>query len=151
MKTSNCPACSAPLHPQAESCEYCGQYIQRQAQPGQPPAETSSDDDWEPVEEDGLRLPAWTQGISDEGWANGSYDLKEYPTLHLAEANWILENMPIPPQGIDPSIYCQPALGFGERNISRNPDGSYFLWPEDRFCTLEEAKQVIQGFYPTGG
>ncbi len=130
--SSRCPGCGVPIEPTAKQCPYCGQFFQPQA---------SSEERW---------LPAWTQGIADMasgGYSNGSYDVVDYPALPLSQALNILKTLPIPPRVPDPGNYCPPALGFGERNISRTEDGGYFLWPEDRFCTFEEARRILMQIY----
>jgi hypothetical protein len=81
------------------------------------------------------------------GYSDGSFDVIEYPALPLSQALSILENLPVPPKVDDPGEYCPPALGFGERNVSRVDDGRYFLWPEDRFCTVEEARKILLEIY----
>lgn len=133
MEASNCPTCGAPLPPTSEWCEFYGQYIQRPAAPVQKTEERV--------------LPAWTQGISPEGFSNGSFDVKDIPAMSLSQALGLLERLPIPPRVNDPGNYCPPALGFGERNISRMEDGKYLLWPEDRSCSLEEAQKVVKQIY----
>lgn len=92
-------------------------------------------------------MPAWTQGIASGGYSDGSFDVLEYPAMPLSQALQIVEKLPIPPRVQDPGNYCFPALGFGERQISRMEDGRYFLWPEDRVCSLEEARQVVLQIY----
>jgi hypothetical protein len=67
--------------------------------------------------------------------------------MPLSQALQILKRLPIPPRVPDPASYCPPAVGFDERNISRMEDGRYFLWPEDRSCSLEEAVQVVLQIY----
>lgn len=131
-----CPACNAPYEPDQKKCPYCGHYIHApETAPSFP----------QPTDE--AKLPAWMQGISAEGQPNGSYDIKEYPPLTLAQSFELLNMLPIPPAGVDPGEYCPPGLGFGERNISRNADGSYFLWPQDKFCDLAEAQNVLRSIY----
>ena len=67
--------------------------------------------------------------------------------MPLSQALALLESMPVPPQVANPANYCPPALGFGERNISRLENGGYFLWPEDEDCSLEMARQVVELIY----
>jgi len=67
--------------------------------------------------------------------------------MPLSQALQMLKRLPIPPQVRDPGNYCPPALGFGERNISRMEDGAYFLWPEDRACSLNEAEMIVRQIY----
>ena len=67
--------------------------------------------------------------------------------MPLSQALEILKNLPVPPQVEDPGNYCPPALGFGERHVSRMEDGVYFLWPENRLCSLEEARRVVLQIY----
>lgn len=131
MSTSlNCPGCGALIDPSAERCAYCGQWNQTPI--------TMTQDRW---------LPAWTQGIASAGYSNGSYDIVDYPAMPLSQALEILKNLPVPPQVEDPGNYCPPALGFGERHVSRMEDGVYFLWPENRLCSLEEARRVVLQIY----
>jgi len=92
-------------------------------------------------------VPAWTQGIASGGYSDGSYDTVDYPAMPLSQALQMVETLPRPPYVDDPGSYCPPALGFGERNISRMEDGRYFLWPEDRPCTLEEAREWVLQIY----
>jgi hypothetical protein len=129
-----CSGCGASIDPAARRCSYCGQWN---------PAPNGGDP--------GRWIAAWTQGIASEGYSNGSYDVHAYPAMPLSQALQILETLPIPPRVPDPGSYCPPALGFGERNISRMDDGGYFLWPEDRACSLEEAKQVLLQIYGREG
>ena len=126
MGFSKCPGCGALVDPTVERCTYCGQVI------------ATAQERW---------LPAWTQGISSGGYSNGSYDVVEYPAMPLSQALQILRTLPIPPQVNDPGDYCPPALGFDERQISRLEDGRYFLWPEDRPCSLEQATQIVLQIY----
>ena len=63
------------------------------------------------------------------------------------EALDILYNLPIPPATEDPGNYCPPVLGFGEQHVYRTEDGSYFLWPENKKCTLDEAKAFLKKIY----
>ncbi len=128
-----CPGCGAPVDPARERCPYCGQQLRAAGTGGQEP--------W---------LPAWTQGIASGGYSDGSYETVDYPAMPLSQALQFVENLPIPPRVPDPDNYCPPALGFGERQISRMEDGRYFLWPEDRDCSLEEARQVVLQIYGRG-
>jgi hypothetical protein len=127
---SRCPGCGAPVAPARERCTYCGQWMRV--------PDAKDQEQW---------LPAWTQGIASGGYSNGCYDVLEYPAMPLSQALQIVEKLPIPPRVQDPGSYCPPALGFGERQISRMEDGRYFLWPEDRACSLEEAGQVVLQIY----
>jgi len=127
-KTLRCSGCGASIKPASRQCSYCGSWIQRPS--AAPQAEK--------------RLPAWTQGIASGGYSDGSYDTVDYPAMPLSQALQLVERLPIPPRVDDPGSYCPPALGFGERNVSRMEDGRYFLWPEDRPCTLEDAIQWVQ-------
>jgi len=127
-----CPGCGMPIELTVKQCPYCSQIFQPQ---------TPSEERW---------LPAWTQGIADMasgGYFTGSYDAIDYPALPLSQALHALKNLPIPPRASDPGDYCPLALGFGERNISRNDDGSYFLWPEDRSCAFDEARRILLQIY----
>ena len=92
-------------------------------------------------------LPGWTQGIAESGVANGSFDLVEYPNMPLSQALEMLNRLPIPPKVPDPGNYCLPSLGFDERSVSRNEAGGYFLWPENRNCSLEEARRIVLQIY----
>ena len=130
---SICPGCGASLDPLAERCGYCGQW--------NPGRAAKAEERW---------LPAWTQGIAEGGYSNGNYDLVEYPAMPLSQALEMLNRLPVPPRVADPGNYCPPAIGFDERNISRLENGGYFLWPEDRACTLEEARQVVLQIYGVG-
>jgi hypothetical protein len=125
-----CPGCGASLSPTTQRCPYCGQWLQA---PG-----VANQDPW---------LPAWTQGIARDGYSDGSFDAVEYPAMPLSQALQILERLPVPPRVQDPGEYCPPSLGFGERSISRTEDGRYFLWPEDRPCSLEQARQIVRQIY----
>ena len=130
MATTVCSGCGAVLDPTLERCAYCGQV--------NPSATEAAQERW---------LSAWTQGISQEGYSNGNYDLIEYPAMPLSQAMQILRRLPVPPRVKDPGNYCPPAIGFDERNISRREDGSYYLWPEDRACSLQEAEMVVRQIY----
>ena len=125
-----CPGCGAALALHAESCKYCGH--------ANPQRVKQAQERW---------LEAWTQGLAPGGYSNGNFELTEYPAMPLSQALEMLERLPIPPDVPDPGNYCYPTLGFDERCISRQLDGQYFLWPEDRFCTAEEARQVVLGIY----
>jgi hypothetical protein len=125
-----CPGCGAAINPHEERCSYCGLWNQA--------ASRSEQDPW---------LPAWTQGLDSNGLSNGSYDIIEYPAMPMSLALSMLDKLPIPPRVPDPGEYCPPAIGFGERLVSRLEDGSYFLWPENRECTREEARQIILRIY----
>ena len=92
-------------------------------------------------------LQAYTQGMSPEGYSDGNYDVVDYPAMPLSQALEMLKRLPVPPRVDDPGSYCPPAVGFGERQVSRMADGRYFLWPEDRTCSLEEARQVVLQIY----
>ena len=125
-----CPGCGAAINPHEERCSYCGQWY--------PTASRTERDPWQ---------PAWTQGLDSHGLSNGDYDVVEYPAMPLSQALSMLNRMPIPPRVPAPGDYCPPALGFGEWMVSRMEDGSYFLWPENRACTREEARQLILQIY----
>ena len=127
---SKCPGCGAAINPYKDRCPYCGQWY--------PTASHSERDPW---------LPAWTQGLDGRGLSNGDYDIVEYPAMPLSQALDMLKKLPIPPRVPDPGDYCPPALGFGERMVSRMEDGSYFLWPENKECTREEGRQIILQIY----
>lgn len=128
MEASNCPSCGASVPVGRTTCSFCGQHFR-------------------PGRGEEARLPAWTQGISAEGYSDGNFDAVEYPAMPLSQALALLESMPVPPQVANPANYCPPALGFGERNISRLENGGYFLWPEDEDCSLEMARQVVELIY----
>ena len=127
-----CPGCGAFIDPGTQRCAYCGQWVQA--------AGGAESERW---------LPAWTQGMADGGFSNGSYDVQKHPAMPLSQALQIVERLPVPPRVSDPGEYCPPAIGFDERQISRMEDGGYFLWPEDRPCSLEEARQVVLQIYGT--
>ena len=129
-ETLRCPGCGAAINPYEERCSYCGLWHQAASHPQQDP--------W---------LPAWTQGLDGKGLSNGCYDVVEYPAMPMSQALDMVGRLPIPPRVPDPGDYCPPALGFGERMVSRMEDGSYFLWPENRECTREEARQIILQIY----
>jgi hypothetical protein len=125
-----CPGCGAAINPHEERCSYCGQWYPTASRPGGDP--------W---------LPAWTQGLDSHGLSNGDYDVVKYPAMPLSQALSMLNKMPIPPRVPASGDYCPPALGFDEWMVSRMEDGRYFLWPEDRACTREEARQIILQIY----
>ena len=129
-----CAGCGAAINPYQERCSYCGQWVQAALREGRDP--------W---------LPAWTQGIDSSGFSNGSYDVVDYPAMPLSQALHLVNRLPIPPRVPDPGNHCPPAIGFGERQISRMEDGSYFLWPEDRACSREEARQIVLQIYGRTG
>jgi hypothetical protein len=57
--------------------------------------------------------------------------------------------MPVPPSDQDPVDYCWPNLvfpGLG-RSIARQDDGAYFSFPEERLCSLDEARQWVREVY----
>jgi hypothetical protein len=135
VDTINCPGCGAPTPPGTQQCAYCGQYLR-----GANELPSSPQDKAVPQQ-------AWTQGISPEGFSNGSYDNVNYTAMPFRQAVSILDNLPIPLQVADPGDYCPPSLGFGERTISRTEDGRYFLFPEDRHCTVEEAHKILLQIY----
>lgn len=132
-KLSNCPACGASVPPQSNQCPYCGQYVVS-TQPAAAPQDS------------GPRLTGWLQGIGPDGRSNGSYDVTERPFTYM-EALDIVYNLPVPPRGRPPGDYCPPAIGFGDRNISRMENGDYFLWPEDRTCGQDEAKRILKEIF----
>ena len=130
MGSSKCSGCGTTIDIAVDRCPYCGEPNEAMA--------TAAQERW---------LPAWTQGVADGGFSNGSFDVVDYPAMPLSQALQILKTLPVPPHVKDPGEYCPPALGFDERNISRMEDGGYFLWPEDRPCSLEEAIQVVLQIY----
>ena len=131
-----CPSCKAPYDPAENRCPYCGNYIHApEVKPSLP----------QPADE--AKLPAWTQGLSVDRQSDGSYDVLEYPPLTLAQAFELLNTLPVPPANVDLGEYAPPTLGYGERSISRNSDGSYFLWPEDKNCDLAEAQNFLKSIY----
>ena len=129
-----CAGCGASINPYQERCAYCGRWTSNV------PAQDR--DPW---------LPAWTQGLDSNGLSNGCYDIVDYPAMPLSQALYLLSKLPIPPRVPDPGDYCPPALGFGERMVSRMEDGSYFLWPENRECSREEARQIVLQIYGRSG
>jgi hypothetical protein len=129
-----CAGCGAAINPYQERCAYCGQWNQAVLREQQDP--------W---------LPAWTQGIDSNGLSNGNYEVVQYPAMPLSQAIELLNKLPIPPRVPDPGSYCPPALGFGERQISRMDDGRYFLWPEDRACSGKEARRILLQIYGRPG
>lgn len=133
-KISNCPGCSAPIPPGSNQCPYCGQYIVSSGTAAPPPQDI------------GPKLTGWLQGIGSDGRSNGSYDTTER-TFTYMEALDIVYNLPVPPRGKPIGEYCPPAIGFGDRNISRMDNGDYFLWPEDRNCDQAEAKRILKEIF----
>ena len=127
-----CPTCNKDYETGKRFCRHCGDALV-----DRPETQQQSE----------VRLAAFVQGLSGDGHSDGSFDAVEYPAMPLSQALQILERLPIPPQVQDPGEYCPPALGFGERNISRTEDGRYFLWPEDRSCSFEEARQIVLQIY----
>lgn len=127
-KKPGCPACGAPLDPTRDRCPYCGHLT-----------------GWSEAQQ--RALEAYTQGIAREGYSNGDYEETVYPALPLSQALQILQRMPVPPQLPPEADYCPPALGFDNRQISRMPNGDYFLWPENRTCDYEEARHVLLQIY----
>ena len=130
MSSTKCEGCGNAIDISVERCPYCGALNQQLA--------AAAEERW---------LPAWTQGIASGGFSNGSYDIVDYPAMPFSQALTILKTLPIPPKVPDPGEYCPPAIGFDERHVSRYDNGQYFLWPENRFCTLEEAIQVVKQIY----
>lgn len=110
------------------------------------PTIVTSDKESQKFERNAPKLSGWTQGITSDRQSDGSFDAVDLILTYM-EALDILYNLPIPPTTEDPGNYCPPTLGFGEKNISRNEDGSYFLWPEDKTCTLDEAKAILKKIY----
>jgi hypothetical protein len=127
---TECPGCRAPIELAAERCPYCGHL--------NPIAAIAAQERW---------LPAWTQGIAEGGFANGSFDIVDYPAMPLSQALQIVKTLPIPPKVKDVGNYAWPALGFDERSVARADDGRYFLWPEDRYCSQEEAIGIVMQIY----
>ena len=135
-KISNCPACSAPIPPRSEQCPYCGHYIVSSTPTPAAPA----------PQDTAPRLRGWLQGIGPDGRSNGSYDTTERHFTYM-EALDLVYNLPVPPRGKDPGEYCPPAIGFGDRNISRMDNGDYFLWPDDCNCDQNEAKKFLKDIF----
>jgi len=94
-----------------------------------------------------LQLTAFTQGISENGRSNGSFELIEYPDLPLYKALEILKNMPMPPRNWDTGKYCPPTLGFGKFMVACVARGKYIAAPDNELLSFEEASQIIEDIY----
>ena len=92
-------------------------------------------------------LPAWTQGISADGRADGSFDSRDYPDLSVMGARGIVETMPVPPP-FQIGEHCQPVLGLEDKPyVQRLANGDYHLVQDERSCSLEEAKRFVATVY----
>jgi hypothetical protein len=137
-----CPSCDAPAEPEDLYCGHCGAELVPEVSPvDEPDAE--------------LRLPAVLQGVAPDWSCTGSFDAAEYEGLTYEDALGVLNALPRPPDDTDPGQYCWPNLVFEDgTSVCRAPegdDGDYFLYPEDRYCTLPEAEAAIRELYLRGG
>ena len=110
-----------------------------------------------------VRLPAFTQGMSEDGRADGSSDRREYSELSARDAVGLLESLPrwsgMPAEGASP-----PTLGFPEGicvarlsdeeaggGDADEKDRESFLLAgaggEARACTLEKARDEVLRVY----
>jgi len=73
----------------------------------------------------------WTQGMTPDLQSNGSFEVVEMPGLTLAEAERIVQAMPVCPTVAERENYCPPAFGVeGSGNVCRIENGDYYLWPD---------------------
>jgi hypothetical protein len=130
-----CPTCNKDYETGKRFCRHCGTELVERL-------------DNKPPE---VRLAAWTQGMSRDGRADGSFDGRDLPDLSLEEALRILEDLPIPPADEDPADYCWPTLGFPDsaESISRMDNGDYFSFPDERSRSLKKARRWLNEVYST--
>ena len=94
-------------------------------------------------------LDAWTQGLTEDMKCNGEFNPVDMRDMRLSQALHIIRNMPnLPPEQKRNRDYCPPQILFEEKlAISHIEKGKYYVFPMNRFCTLEEAEEIIINHY----
>jgi len=74
----------------------------------------------------------------------GSYDSIDLPAASYEEVLEKVRSMPIPDSL--PEEKCPPQIGFDEADfaISRNTDGSYFLYPADKNIDADKVHEPLK-------
>ena len=91
----------------------------------------------------------YTQGLTSDGRADGSFEVVRLPSIDLERALSIARSLPVPPDLGDPSSFCPPTFGFDGDwgNVCRVESGWHFIWRPvggSQAATPEQVEQWVR-------
>lgn len=98
-----------------------------------------------------LLLGCYTQGLADDGCADGSFETIWLKPLSCSDALNIVRALPVPPPCPEPCSVCPPTFGVGERfNVCRTEGGKWFWWTPwtgSTECSAKDADDCVKSFF----